>query len=156
MKATIQSLEGGSSSLYNETTCAQMVLNGDPMLHLNYHVKPEIEITEQSISFSPTEIDLSVDSITLSIELKNLGRTIRDTIIVEITRNFPGSNFDSTYIRFIPNLYYTKTIDVKIPLQPSIGIGLNTFNVKVDIPTCLLYTSPSPRDATLSRMPSSA
>ena len=135
MKATIQSLEGGSSSLYNETTCAQMVLNGDPMLHLNYHVKPEIEITEQSISFSPTEIDLSVDSITLSIELKNLGRTIRDTIILEITRNFPGSNFDSTYIRFIPNLYYTKTIDVKIPLQPSIGIGLNTFNVKVDIPT---------------------
>ena len=25
-----------------------------------------------------------------------------------------------------------------------------------NIPTCLLYTSPSPRDATLSRMPSSA
>ena len=25
-----------------------------------------------------------------------------------------------------------------------------------DIDTCLLYTSPSPRDATLSRMPSSA
>ena len=25
-----------------------------------------------------------------------------------------------------------------------------------DITTCLLYTSPSPRDATLSRMPSSA
>ena len=25
-----------------------------------------------------------------------------------------------------------------------------------DNPTCLLYTSPSPRDATLSRMPSSA
>ena len=24
------------------------------------------------------------------------------------------------------------------------------------VPTCLLYTSPSPRDATLSRMPSSA
>ena len=24
------------------------------------------------------------------------------------------------------------------------------------LPTCLLYTSPSPRDATLSRMPSSA
>ena len=29
----------------------------------------------------------------------------------------------------------------------------NKFNVTV---TCLLYTSPSPRDATLSRMPSSA
>ena len=28
--------------------------------------------------------------------------------------------------------------------------------IAVDIKTCLLYTSPSPRDATLSRMPSSA
>ena len=32
-------------------------------------------------------------------------------------------------------------------------------NSNIDVPrllTCLLYTSPSPRDATLSRMPSSA
>ena len=29
-------------------------------------------------------------------------------------------------------------------------------NKQTDDPTCLLYTSPSPRDATLSRMPSSA
>ena len=28
--------------------------------------------------------------------------------------------------------------------------------MKGDLPDCLLYTSPSPRDATLSRMPSSA
>ena len=29
-------------------------------------------------------------------------------------------------------------------------------NLSTYVPTCLLYTSPSPRDATLSRMPSSA
>ena len=37
--------------------------------------------------------------------------------------------------------------------------GLSTFSNQhpdVQIVTCLLYTSPSPRDATLSRMPSSA
>ena len=32
----------------------------------------------------------------------------------------------------------------------------NTFICKYGITSCLLYTSPSPRDATLSRMPSSA
>ena len=32
----------------------------------------------------------------------------------------------------------------------------NLFDGKVQIMACLLYTSPSPRDATLSRMPSSA
>ena len=34
------------------------------------------------------------------------------------------------------------------------GLGVNLFSEMRY--TCLLYTSPSPRDATLSRMPSSA
>ena len=34
-------------------------------------------------------------------------------------------------------------------------VGLTTVTNSLHV-TCLLYTSPSPRDATLSRMPSSA
>ena len=34
--------------------------------------------------------------------------------------------------------------------------GTSTGAASVSSPVCLLYTSPSPRDATLSRMPSSA
>ena len=37
-------------------------------------------------------------------------------------------------------------------LRGLMGVGTNRMNAY----TCLLYTSPSPRDATLSRMPSSA
>ena len=37
------------------------------------------------------------------------------------------------------------------------GQIIKDLNINIDISyTCLLYTSPSPRDATLSRMPSSA
>ena len=35
-------------------------------------------------------------------------------------------------------------------------LASETTNTLVDFRICLLYTSPSPRDATLSRMPSSA
>ena len=38
---------------------------------------------------------------------------------------------------------------------PSI-IGFGDYHYKYESGRCLLYTSPSPRDATLSRMPSSA
>ena len=41
-------------------------------------------------------------------------------------------------------------------LSDEITSGTNTTNVDNNNNTCLLYTSPSPRDATLSRMPSSA
>ena len=33
---------------------------------------------------------------------------------------------------------------------------VNALNQLTDLPTCLLYTSPSPRDLSTSRMPSSA
>ena len=35
-------------------------------------------------------------------------------------------------------------------------IALDAAEEQIDLNSCLLYTSPSPRDATLSRMPSSA
>ena len=37
-----------------------------------------------------------------------------------------------------------------------VGYGQTAWSLRTDPRVCLLYTSPSPRDATLSRMPSSA
>ena len=37
-----------------------------------------------------------------------------------------------------------------------VGATDNDYYIRAKAITCLLYTSPSPRDATLSRMPSSA
>ena len=39
---------------------------------------------------------------------------------------------------------------------PAAMVALGSDGISHHIRTCLLYTSPSPRDATLSRMPSSA
>ena len=46
--------------------------------------------------------------------------------------------------------------DKKVPIIAPLGLDKNnqTYNVNAD--TCLLYTSPSPRDKRQSRMPSSA
>ena len=50
----------------------------------------------------------------------------------------------------------------KLPITPNLideWEDINNdaqFDPEIDKWTCLLYTSPSPRDATLSRMPSSA
>ena len=39
---------------------------------------------------------------------------------------------------------------------PGVGLAANQVGILKQIVTCLLYTSPSPRDGLLSRMPSSA
>ncbi len=118
----------------HEATFTQMTLHGDPMIKLNWHEKPEIEITESSVSFSPSDINLTVDSIRLNLVITNLGQSITSPINVEIKRNFPSSTVDSTYILSIPRLDYKDTLRFKMPLQANISVGLNQFSIKVDLP----------------------
>ena len=134
MKSNIESMQT-FNSLTLETTCMQMVLNGDPMLKINPHLAPEIEMTPQNISFSPTDFNLTVDSITVEIDLKNLGQSIADTFYVVVERNIPNSAIDSIYIIPVLGLDYTKTVTLKMPLQPNIAVGINNFNITVDIPS---------------------
>ncbi|MES2799049.1 MAG: C25 family cysteine peptidase [Bacteroidota bacterium] len=135
MQETIRQMEILSNNLFMESTAAQMVLNGDPMIRPNWHRNPEIEITEQSVSFLPESIDLTTDSIEINIELTNLGKSITDTFSLEVTRNFPSSNVDSVYIFAIEGLHYKKTHTFKVPLEASVGLGINNFDVKVDLPS---------------------
>lgn len=133
MKKAIQSMEPNDNTYY-EVTATQMLLNGDPLLKLNNHDRPEIELTENNVSFLPNEIDLNTDSIEMTIVVKNLGRAFNQNYTLEIRRDFPGTNFDSLYFIERNGLYYTDTIKLKLPLQPNIAVGLNSFDIKVDIP----------------------
>lgn len=133
MRRAIATLES-PNNLYLEVTASQMLLNGDPMIRVNSHEFPEIELLEQNVSFAPNDIDLNTDSIEMTMVIKNLGRSIQQPYTIEIRRDFPGTEVDSLYIVQRSALYYTDTVRIKFPLQPNISIGLNSFDIRVDIP----------------------
>ena len=93
--------------------------------------------------------DLSV------LETYDTGKPISETLYADATSaadalEYFGGLAGSITGEHIPlpdgNWAYTR----REPLGLCVGIGAWNY------PTCLLYTSPSPRDATLARMPSSA
>ncbi len=135
LSLTTEDMEAGVNNTENETTCMQMVLNGDPMLKLNSHENPEIEITLDDLSFSPNVLDWTVDSLEIQLNLTNLGRSVTDTFQIEVTRSFPNGNGDSVYVFYYPELHHVDTLRFKIPLLPQISLGENTFTVRVDIPS---------------------
>jgi len=137
MKKNIETIELPSNidNLALETTCTQMVFNGDPMLRLNHHNKPEIELLEENVWFTPENPDLTVDSMEIHINLKNLGRSVTDSFSIEIIRNFPSNEIDSVYHFRLSKLNYQSEFTFKVPLQPNISLGLNTFNISVDLPS---------------------
>lgn len=135
IKNTIDSSLVGTTNLITEATFCQMTLNGDPMLKLNYHNKPEIEITESRVNFGPSTITYATDSIEINILLRNLGKSITEPFNVEIRRDFPNSLVDSIYTFQVNGLDYEKDIMKKIAFQPAIGIGMNKFTISIDVPS---------------------
>ena len=77
------------------------------------------------------------------------------TSLVKQTFHFPQEGFDQNddgYLEFngldLISLINKHGTPLKLTYLPKIGMQINK--------ACLLYTSPSPRDGLLSRMPSSA
>ncbi len=136
LKNSVVYMEGTYNSvLMYEATAMQMNLLGDPMLRLNWHAKPEIELTVDKVSFTPENLDLTVDSIGITIILKNLGKSIVDTFNIEVIRDFPMLNVDSIYNFKVSRLDYIDTFYFKMLLQPNIGVGINNMTISVDIPS---------------------
>ena len=67
--------------------------------------------------------------------------------------------FSMKTLLIIPNMIAVENTEEPPRLKSGNGIPVNGINPKIVnklINICLLYTSPSPRDRTRSRMPSSA
>ena len=59
-------------------------------------------------------------------------------------------------VRYRPNMIYVHRDPALMPTRKAAWASWNVLKQVGEDICCLLYTSPSPRDATLSRMPSSA
>jgi hypothetical protein len=135
IKFTIKDIYSNPVNNLDESTCFNMSLNGDPTLKINSHNNPEFEITNQAISIYPKEINLSTDTITIWVKVKNLGKTAIDTFQIELKRKFPKFNSDSIYTKRLNGLNYIDSVFFKIPLQSNIGTGLNELSISTDIPS---------------------
>ena len=83
-------------------------------------------------------------------ELKRIASQVRRDIIRQVHKvnsGHPGGSLGCA--DFLVALYFSV-------MKHEASFNMNAANEDVFFLSCLLYTSPSPRDATLSRMPSSA
>jgi len=133
-KLVCNNLAVNSASFYISTVLSQMTLHGDPALKPNFHNRPEILIDQSGLFITPETVDLTVDSIDVNLVLYNLGQSVTDTFRVEVKRYFPNDGGDSLYTLLIPQLHYIDTIVITMPLYANRGVGINKFEVAVDIP----------------------
>lgn len=114
-------------------TCYEMTWHGDPVIRPNAWPKPDYSVTAPDIYFTPSNIATDLDTFSIHVSLKNVGRAVPDTFNVFIKREFPDKT-DSIYVIRTGALYNKEVISLRLKMNSFKAAGLNKFTVTVDIP----------------------
>lgn len=123
------------SSDFDMMVAYEMTLHGDPGIILNQYPKPDYAIDESSVFFTPATITPGQDSFEVSVVVTNLGRAIKDSIAVSLTRTIFDGNSPIVYNRkkYIAAPYYRDTVRFTFPTSISnLGAGQNLFSPYVE------------------------
>lgn len=108
-----------------------MTLHGDPAVSLYHQAFPDYKVSPEDITFNPATITTEVDSFSVHMAIQNLGKAIRDTFFLEITRTFPDQTTQTRLLR-VPAPLFADTFSVRFPVEHSQGVGMNRMEIFVD------------------------
>ncbi|MBL4706660.1 MAG: hypothetical protein JKY54_19175 [Flavobacteriales bacterium] len=128
-----KSLTNSTDIITQSGSIGNLSIQGDPAIRINPHAAPELVLDQSRVFIDPEQITVATDTFDFNVVITNIGQAIRDTVSIEITRTFPNG-VDSIYLIDIPEASFRDTITIKMPLQPSMAEGINTFNIEVDLP----------------------
>ncbi len=110
----------------------EVTLHGDPALRMNFEPLPDYIVEEPQVKISPAFISIAENKFNLGVKLFNLGRSLKDSITVEIKRQYPNGTTEILYRKKIRGIYYSDSVNLVIPVVATRDKGQNKIIVTVD------------------------
>ncbi|MCD6018119.1 MAG: hypothetical protein K0S53_1240 [Bacteroidetes bacterium] len=117
-----------SPSVEQKITNLEMTLEGDPSIRLNAFAKPDYVVENSYVSLDGFS---ELDSIGISIRIKNNGKAIRDSFIVKTERYFPNGDSIS-FLKKVTAPFNHDTLKFNVFKDLENAVGLNHFKVTID------------------------
>ncbi len=117
---------------YIKDVCLEMTLHGDPLIKFRTEDKPDYAISNSSVFYNPEIVSTAVDSFDYKLVIKNAGRAVSDSIIIEIERKYAVGNNPDIYFFKIKSPLFIDTISVRMPVDRVNGVGDNIITTVVD------------------------
>ncbi|MBS1510384.1 MAG: hypothetical protein JST86_06075 [Bacteroidetes bacterium] len=135
LKQTITNIGSDPQSLdyYTRIHLEELALQGDPALHINWHLKPDYIMEEQLIRVSPSIITVADNNFNLAVKMLNIGKAINDSIRVTVKRKLPNDTVRVLYDKKILAIHYIDSVNFVVPINPITDKGLNTIIVTLDV-----------------------
>jgi hypothetical protein len=120
-----------SQSLGLKSLNQQFTLHGDPAIRLNPHEGPDYLCDYKTAATNPSVVNSNENDFAFNLDLVNIGRWMDDTLGVQIIREYPNGDLDTTYME-VPEPKYRSTLTVKLPTGGFEGIGRNCLFITLD------------------------
>jgi len=117
---------------FNSTQLESMILGGDPSLILPSAPKPDYAVSPDGIVTIPGNVSTTLDTFQLKVQSFNLGKAIKDTVLVKVEHINPKSVTTTVATYTIYNLHNSDTTIIKVPIDKVNDIGLNKLRVTID------------------------
>lgn len=113
-------------------TALDMTFHGDPAIRPYTFAKPDLKLTNASITYQPEIVTTDIDSFRVAVLINNLGRAVNDSITVTLRRYLPD-NSESSYSKRIRSTHFKDTIYFTIPTRGLLAVGQNHFTATIDV-----------------------
>lgn len=122
----------GPFDYYARMHAEQITLHGDPAERLNTQQKPDYVIEEPMIKLDPAFISVAVDSFQLKVSVMNLGKGIKDTVRLEVKRQYPDGSTAVIYSKKFQALDYKDSVQIAVPIVATRDKGTNKIIATID------------------------
>lgn len=121
----------GSNNRMTICTIQEMVLHGDPCIVLNSSAQPDLQIKPSDVWFTPSVLTTAIDSFTVNVALRNVGRAITTGFVVELNRILPDGS-TTLYAQQVARLTFRDTLRFRLPMNRIGAAGANQFSISLD------------------------
>ena len=134
LKAVCQSLGSNPQTLdfYTRIHLEELNLHGDPAIRINAFTLPDYVIEDPLVKVSPTVISVADNSFKVDIKMMNIGKVIKDSIRVLITRKLPNDSTKIIFNQLVPAIKNTDSLSFTLLINPTTDKGLNKLIITLD------------------------
>lgn len=129
------------SNNFNRSQCRQITYHGDPAIRLYSPEKPDFQIDPDSNQLFPVNANAELDSVAISMDLKNYGLAEDKEPLVYVSIKYSNDSIRNFGPRSFGPVYNTKKIQFWIPIN-DFSVGWQTATITIDYGDSIEELSP--------------
>ena len=110
----------------------EMTTHGDPYLKLNQEALPDYDVEPSQVLINPNFVSVSNSFFNVNARFYNLGKAVKDSISILITRKFPDGSSAIVLKKKIAGIRYSDSVQVSVPIIGTRDKGQNYITVTVN------------------------